>query len=475
MSTIYVNSTAGLLKALTTAQSGDHIALASGNYSAVNIQNVNFATAVTITSQDPTHEAVLSGLMIKSSSGLNFDHLEALSQGSVNNGLAVNVQTSSNIAFQNMFIHGSLDNDPSNDAGGMLINVSHNVTVQNSTFHDLANALTQQNSDHVTINNNNFSYIRSDGVDGCGTSYLTIANNTFTDFFPASNPEHPDAIQIWTTGATSIAHDITISNNSISIGDGQPMQGIFVTDQVGLSFANVTIANNTVVGGETNAITAQAVTGLNVIGNTITATSKDPYMLHMWLAYDKNVNMLNNSAPSYVLTNNTNFHQTGNIMGNLFQSATMTSSVSATLSVLSNTLILTGSQQINGGASAIGSTVFGNNAGDRLYGATGNDTLIGGSGNDIFIPRGGNDLMTGGGGSNGYQISSYDGHDTITDFHKGDSIDVRALTSIGLHATVADVAGNATISFGSSSPVQITLLGVHSSDVIANSVGFGHA
>ena len=191
MTVINVNSTSSLVKALASAHSGDWIALASGDYSSVTISKMNFTGAgVTIISQDPTHPAVLHGLNVLSSSGLNFRGLAVSTEG-LNQSGGMLLQSDSNITFNGLNLHGSLDNNPANDVSGMNISYSQNVTITNSTFHDLANAISHLDDNGLTIENSKFSYIRSDGIDGGGSSNVQISTNSFTDFFPASNPEHP--------------------------------------------------------------------------------------------------------------------------------------------------------------------------------------------------------------------------------------------------------------------------------------------
>ena len=269
---------------------------------------------------------------------------------------------------------------------------------------------------------------------------------------------------------------MTIQNNSISIGDGQKVQGIFVTDQIGDAFYNVNILHNTVQGEMPNGIVAQNVIGLTMQDNTVTTATGDPSLSRISLDNDDDVTMTGNSAPVYVVTDVTHFRQSGNYNNGVVQNPVMYSSVSASLSTLSDTLVLTGNHSINGTASTNGSTVIANNAGDRLYGLTGNDTLIGGTGNDVLIGRGGNDTMTGGGGADTFQIGVYDGHDTITDFGGRDVLDLRGMFGAGLQADLSeDDSGNAQITFGGASHVEITLLGVHASDLVSTPFGFTHA
>ncbi len=60
-------------------------------------------------------------------------------------------------------------------------------------------------------------------------------------------------------------------------------------------------------------------------------------------------------------------------------------------------------------------TLDGGSGDDQLLGGAGNDTMTGGSGGDQFVGGSGNDLMTGGSGNDIYQFSRGDGQDTISD------------------------------------------------------------
>ena len=92
-----------------------------------------------------------------------------------------------------------------------------------------------------------------------------------------SDAQHSDCIQFWTSGETTAGSNITISGNTYNIGSGNAVQGIFMTDQVGdLTYSNVTIENNDMVGTGWNGITLQHVSGALVENNTLqTVASTD--------------------------------------------------------------------------------------------------------------------------------------------------------------------------------------------------------
>src|ERR1039458_1827834 len=82
MATTRVNSSDSLSSALQLAHAGDTIVLAAGTYSNISISNYHKNGAVTITSQDPLHPAVLTGLSVQNSSGLTFSNVSLSAAGS---------------------------------------------------------------------------------------------------------------------------------------------------------------------------------------------------------------------------------------------------------------------------------------------------------------------------------------------------------------------------------------------------------
>ena len=77
---------------------------------------------------------------------------------------------------------------------------------------------------------------------------------------------------------------------------------------------------------------------------------------------------------------------------------TVFSTVTHTLSLNVENLILTGAGAINGTGNAFGNTITGNDAANSLGGGDGNDTLNGGGGNDTLAGGLGADVLNGGSG-----------------------------------------------------------------------------
>jgi len=265
-----VSSAAALQTALAAAHGGDTILLAAGTYSNISISGKNFAQDVTIGSASTTHEALLTGLTVTSSSGLNFRDLEVKLSPSSDKLI---IAGSHDIDLTRLNVHGSLDGDPQNDTAGLLVRSSVNVTVTNSEFHELSNGISHLDDSHLTISGNRIHDISQDGIHGGGSSYVTISNNMFTDFHPTPGV-HPDAIQFWTTGTDASAHDIVITGNQITRGAGEKAQGIFIGDETShLPYQHLTISNNLVAGSMYNGIAVSHAEDVTITRNIVAGFS----------------------------------------------------------------------------------------------------------------------------------------------------------------------------------------------------------
>jgi hypothetical protein len=310
---------------LSQAQAGDSILLAPGTYSPW-ISNLNISgSGVTIGSLNAAIPAVLTGLQINGSSGLNFTNLDVIGSGSSAYAYA-NVTNSTNVSFSNMLFEGS-NPIAINDSGGLSIQNSTGVSVTNSTFEQLGTVAIATGSDNgVTLAGNAFFNLGEDGIDSAGTSNITISGNSFSDFVSTSTM-HPDAIQFWTSGTSGSAENITITNNIITRGPGMTTQGIFMQDNGGTQpFLNLTISGNTLVGIPYNAIYVDGSVGAHITGNTIQAYTD--YTAFLFVGDSANATVTNNAAPQYCYQNNTGLAQSGD---------TVTSAITQPLPILTST------------------------------------------------------------------------------------------------------------------------------------------
>jgi hypothetical protein len=310
VSIISVTSTRELIAAVKSADGGDVIKLAPGNYSDVTIKSLKFDASVTITSLDPDHPAVLTDVVITSVKGLVLQNLDVR----VGDGIALSIGASQNIVVQNVDVSAGVVAGGKPGGSGLKIDQSTNVTVKNSNFHDLGYGLTHVDSKNVTISGNTFENIRVDGIRGGGTSHIEISGNTLSNFFRDPG-EHGDAIQFWTRRTTESAHDIVVKDNLIFRGDGNRMQGIFFGDESKgkLPYINVEITGNTVLGAMYNGINLYPAKNAVISNNTVLGYED----MRSWIRVDgsTDVIMSNNVATQYSIpsTGNVNLVRIDNV------------------------------------------------------------------------------------------------------------------------------------------------------------------
>ncbi len=511
MATTTVNSTASLITALGKAHAGDTIQLSAGTYSGLAIKNVNFSSAVTIKSADPNHMAVITDFTVTGSSGLTFQNLEFF--GNNPKGYATaQVNSSNHITFDHVSVHGSLDGSPLNDQDGIGYTNSSYINITNSELQQLGRGIVGANSDHIQIAYNTLHDIRSDGMDNAGVSNIQVSSNTFRDFYPTP-ADHPDAIQFWTVGTTTPAHDITVTNNLITRGAGTAVQGIFLADTINMPFQNVTIANNGILGTTYNGIAVFGATGLKLSNNTVQSLSG----LNSWIRVESATNpvLSNNAASSYVYTKDTGMLQSNNLttsgVSNTGLSDALVANYNVTLQNNVSHLLLTGTG-LTGTANKLGHDVLTSLlGGNTLVGGSGNDTfhifhsndtivvapgtpnetvltsasytlpanvqnltgegtadlkLVGNAMDNVITGNTGSDTMTGGAGADTFVFQKHEKILTITDFKQHgdhDRIDISSFTHSGLTPTFKDHVTYTTVQFSTGEAIQ--LQGVHATDL----------
>jgi Ca2+-binding RTX toxin-like protein len=401
---INVSSTASLTSALKAATGGDIIKLAPGTYSGLALSNLTYASDVTITSADPTKLAILTDFTLKGVNGLTFTNLEMATLDHtdlVAKGLgfwAFNVNQSSDIHFDHVKVHGSLDGDVSNDVRGIGILNSKDVSVTNSEFQQLDRALAIGETSQVTVSGNSAHDLRSDGFDFAQVSYVKLTSNTFSTFKPNAT-DHPDAIQFWTSGTTTASHDILISGNVILKGDGADTQGIFLRDQIGtLPYERVTISNNLIVGTGYNGIRIQGATDLTLTGNELISFAGENKTWILVQGADRVV-ATNNQATAISFDTSTHVTQSGNVI-NAFvtdkgaaaiqqwtadggSEALVTSTVIAASTTTTTAPVNHDLAELVAG-DKYDNLLQGFGGNDTLDGRGGADTLMGGAGDDVY-------------------------------------------------------------------------------------------
>jgi Right handed beta helix region len=315
--TLNVSSRAGLVDAIARADSGDRIILAPGNYGSIDIRNKAWSNDVMLVSASTANPARIETLTVNTVSHLSIKSLHIgrpLNPGEANYAIFGNFRTVSAVTLDDVFVRGSMDNNPVNDGNGLNFVDSRGVTVKASRFEQLGRGLSASGSTDIMLIGNVFRSMRTDGMNFANVQRVTIDANKFSDFFVGEG-DHPDAIQFWTAGTKQASSNIIIRNNQIFQGRGAGTQGIFLTDQVGtLPYQNVRIENNLLyVYDGYNGIMVGHGRNVEIIGNSVLSESRDNQKYWIRLDRVEGVTLRNNIADSFVNQNNKSMTMENNI------------------------------------------------------------------------------------------------------------------------------------------------------------------
>lgn len=439
MSSISVSNSAGLNLALKSAQSGDVIYLEAGTYSNIAIRNLAVDGNVTITSKDPGNPATITNINITGSEGFTFKNLEfAPNEGGQ---FAYLVNSSKNITFSNLDVHGSLNGNPQGDSSGISVLKSSNIRIEDSEFHELRRGVGVGGSKDVVIEGNKFHVLQTDGVMVSDTKNIQILDNSFSNFSPVAD-DHPDAIQFLTKGTTTSTENVVISGNIITRGEGSAMQGIFMRDEVGsLAYKNVTISDNILIGTGYNGIMVGNGENLKITGNELFSYEGGTNKTWILIRGAKGVVADGNTAIQFGFDNVTNLTNSGNISNAAVsdQGAAalkawlagggvpptgegphlpevppvveipgssnpspadpppvtalpdVSSAGSVALGATAKNLLLIGDANIDGVGNDLSNVIIGNKGDNHLFGGAGDDTIMDGYGADTMAGGTGND------------------------------------------------------------------------------------
>ena len=279
---LHVSDAAGLKAALAAATGGETIQLAAGNYGSLILKD--FHVPVTIVG-DPAAPAVLTGLGLDNVEGLTLDGLTFDYVYQPGTGIWVEfakIQASRHITLRNLVIDGDVASgtgtaaDGAATGRGLRIAASDDVVLENSEVRSFWKGSMIAGSTNVVLRGNDFHSMRSDTLTLSQLNGILIENNHFHDREKGPDTDHPDFIQAESRTATTPLSNVTIRGNLFDIGEGDPSQTIFLANEAvskgagpELAFRNITVEDNVILNGHTNAIYVGATDGLVVRNNTL--------------------------------------------------------------------------------------------------------------------------------------------------------------------------------------------------------------
>jgi len=271
--TISVNSTTDLNRAIKNAVAGDTILVAPGNYGSVLVNSINRGPVV-VKSANLYAEAVFDNLLVSRSSNFTFASIEvshALNAGETEAYRMVRVQLSNDISFVDMYVHGTLNNNPNDDGIGFSSSSSSRIAMLDSRFTELNIAGGFGKGSDVIFAGNTISNVR-EGLNLAQVDGALVERNYITDIRPDfSRGDHADAIQVHAGGTALSSNDLTFRSNVIKVGNSAA-HGFFINNEKGaqgLFNTNITVADNYYEGNARHGITIGYAQNVDVHGNTI--------------------------------------------------------------------------------------------------------------------------------------------------------------------------------------------------------------
>jgi hypothetical protein len=269
MATIEVSSASELSAALASYQGETTIVLNKGDYGSLKFSNLGTRGAVTLRSADPANKAVFEDLQFHSSTGITLDGLafnpKQLSS-EADGGWGLGFYSSSTIKVVNSAFYGEAGSLAK--VSGVRLKTSAGVVVENNIFTDLRYGVQATESQDIKFLDNSLKGIRADGFQLADAQGVEIARNFGTNF-KAEPYAHPDFVQFFTFGTTRSSENINIHDNVFLQGSGTGVQGIFLGNDIGLTYKNVTIANNLFYTSYWHGIAVYRADGVAIDNNTL--------------------------------------------------------------------------------------------------------------------------------------------------------------------------------------------------------------
>jgi nitrous oxidase accessory protein NosD len=293
-----------LAAALARAGAGDRIVLAPGDYGDLTIGPRRRAGALTVMAADEAAPPRFRSIFIREADGVALRGLDVRFGASAAPlaERAIEVRRSAAIRLEGLRISSAGNGDMSDDANGVIIRDSRDVTVTGSRFHDLFRGVIAYDSDEVTIAANSFSRIASDGVAGRGALGMTVENNSFTDFMPVDPVRwHPDAVQLWSRDAKRANERIVIRGNVIRRGAGAPTQGVFLKSPE-IAARDILVEGNRIEQSMGQGIFVENAVGVTIRNNRLVAVEPvlHPPAIEVRAPFDDAV-VEDNEAPKFRL------------------------------------------------------------------------------------------------------------------------------------------------------------------------------
>ena len=290
--TVYVSTAAQLRSAVSSANTDTTFVLKAGNYGHINLiasQQKHLADHhLTFVSENANKPAVITGLdAVGLKSGLTFDgiHFDYNAAKGAHQSYKWNrIENSKNITVKNSIIDGdeahglSRLDDGYPTGSGIFFRYNDGITFENNEVFQFFRGTTFQNSNNITVKDNEFYDMSSDALNFAAVKNVVIEDNYLHDYRSHPNTyAHRDMIQFWTQNENTPTHNVVIRGNVMDAGSGLYTQSIWINNEAmtkqgagsNMLYRNFVIEDNVIRNAHKHGIAVNNIDGLKINNNTI--------------------------------------------------------------------------------------------------------------------------------------------------------------------------------------------------------------
>lgn len=286
MSTITVATNGQLKEALATlSASGGGTILVENNGGTYNLSANNMGSEfgnITIRSADPNDRAVFDHVRLEDSQNISFDDLNFNSIGVDRPSWHRDfmLEGGKNISVSNSHFESRAEGTFGEEEGAVrgekmaFVRDVEGFTFSGNTVTNYFGGLSIVETTGILVEDNSFTQLQGDGINGGGMQDAIFRNNHFSDWLGSSKSvNHDDMFQIWGTNMDQLSKNILIEGNFFDAGSGTATQTILIQNEHWNSeadnYTNIVIKDNVIYNGHTHGITVYDTVGVQVIDNTV--------------------------------------------------------------------------------------------------------------------------------------------------------------------------------------------------------------
>jgi hypothetical protein len=269
MATYHVVNQSQLNEAISKAQGGDSILLASGNYARLAL-DADFASSVTIASADKTRPAVVTELRINGATNVSLENLKFDHTGRSNE--AFRIENSSKISIKGATFDGHVTSEGFGSGHGLKVSNSSDITVEDSKAFNFVNGFTFSNVNGLVVKGNDMSGMAADSMRFAGVADVRIEGNNYHSQKSPADLQHKDAIQFWTSSTEGPSKNVIITGNTFDNNEKTHtifMGNALAREDLSKPYVDFLIEKNHIKGGHAHGIAIEHVNGVVIRDNVL--------------------------------------------------------------------------------------------------------------------------------------------------------------------------------------------------------------